>query len=138
AARGGCGDEGAGAWDVVVGDDPLVLPLREEVLRILGSAVELGVALLAAEAPHLGHREAVDPGHGEPLLHVLELERLDDGLDLLHDAPAGDSASSARLSGSTSTTGSPRTPSFRPGVCSRTRRATVAVERPRVRATRAI
>ena len=77
----------------VVGHHDFHLDLREEVHRVLAAAIELGVALLTAEAPHLGHGHPDDPDAGEGLLHVVELERLDDGFDLFHVAlPAGGNA----------------------------------------------
>src|SRR3989338_3357252 len=70
--------------DEVIRDDDLDLDLREEVDRVLAAAVELGVSLLSAEAAHLRHRHADDADAREGLLDVVELERLDDRLDLLH------------------------------------------------------
>ena len=46
--------------DELVRDDDLDLHLRQEVDDVLGAAVELGVALLAAEALHLGDGHALD------------------------------------------------------------------------------
>ena len=63
---------------VGVVDQDLDLDLRHELDRVLGAAVHLGVAALAAEALHGRRRE---PVHTERLhrgLHVVELERLDD------------------------------------------------------------
>ena len=72
------------------GDHHLDLHLRQEVDHVLGAAIELGVALLAAEALHLGDGEPGDADLGERLAHFVELERLDDGFDLLHDrSPSG-------------------------------------------------
>src|SRR4030095_16861748 len=71
------------------------LDLREEVHRVLATSIELGVALLTAKAPHLRHRHSDHPDAGEGLLHVVELEWLDDGLDLFHfSLPAGGNAPS--------------------------------------------
>src|SRR6266850_6601408 len=70
--------------DHAVADHHLDLHLGQEVHGVLRAAVELGVAFLAAEAAHLGHRHADDADLGERLLDVVELERLDDGFDLLH------------------------------------------------------
>src|SRR5215475_12699798 len=69
----------------VVGHDDLELDLGEEVDDVLAAPLPLGVALLAAEPPHLRHRHADYASAGERLLHLVELERLDDRLDLLHD-----------------------------------------------------
>src|SRR5689334_21065671 len=43
--------------DLLVAHDDLELHLRQEIDDVLGAPVELGVALLAAEALHLRHRE---------------------------------------------------------------------------------
>ena len=70
--------------DEAVLDHHLDLHLGQEVDHIFGAAVELGVALLAAEALHFDHGH---PGHADlvqRVLDVVELERLDDRLDLLH------------------------------------------------------
>ncbi len=47
-------------------------------------AVHLGVAALAPEALHVGHGETVHTEVLERVLHVVELERLDDAHDELH------------------------------------------------------
>src|SRR5207245_6655617 len=65
-------------------DDDRDLHLREEVDRVFRAPVELGVPLLAAEAAHLRDRHADHADAGERLLDVVQLERLDDGLDLFH------------------------------------------------------
>src|SRR5882724_95537 len=70
--------------DEVVRHDDLDLDLREEVHRVLAAAIQLGVSFLAAEAAHLGHGHADHADAGERLLDVVQLERLDDRLDLLH------------------------------------------------------
>src|SRR6266496_4756002 len=70
--------------DLLVGEDQLHLDLREEVDDVFGAAIELGVALLAAEALHLGHRKARDADFGQRLAHFVELERLDDRFDFFH------------------------------------------------------
>src|SRR5437870_10012856 len=74
--------------------DPLVrdqhgdLHLGEEVDDVLRPAVELRVALLAAEALHLAHRQALHPHVGQPLLHLVELVGLDDRVDPFHGLSA--------------------------------------------------
>src|SRR2546427_12277908 len=68
----------------VVRHHHLDLDLGQEVDRVLRAPVELRVALLAAEAAHLGDGHADDTQLVERLLDVVELERLDHGLDLLH------------------------------------------------------
>jgi hypothetical protein len=44
------------------------------------------VALLPAEAAHLGHGHALDADPVQGFLHLVELEGLDHGLDLAHGA----------------------------------------------------
>src|SRR5215212_8627585 len=85
-----------GALDHVVGDDDLKLHLRQEVDDVLGAAVEFGVALLPAEPFRLDHGDALQPHLLERLLHLVELERLEDGFDLLHRGSAGRGAGSGR------------------------------------------
>src|SRR6266852_784161 len=62
----------------------LDLDLGEKVHRVLATSIELRVTLLAAESPHLGHRHPDHSDSGQGFLHVVELEGLDDGFDLLH------------------------------------------------------
>src|SRR5207244_11909996 len=76
-------------------DDALDLDLREEIDRVFRAPIELGVSLLAAEAAHLRDRHADHADAGERLLDVVQLERLDDGLDLLHLRPPRESRSRA-------------------------------------------
>src|ERR1700730_7043973 len=62
----------------------LDLDLGEKVHRVLTATVELRMPLLPAEAADLRNRHADNAYPGQRLLDVIELERLDDGLDLLH------------------------------------------------------
>jgi hypothetical protein len=62
----------------------LDLHFRQEIDHVLRAAVELGVALLPAEALHFGDREAGHADFGERLAYFVELERFDDRFDLLH------------------------------------------------------
>src|SRR5947209_5461948 len=90
ACAGGCGDGFEGAGELVVGDDHLDLDLGKEVHDVLGAAVELGLALLAPVALGLDDSHALHAQLLQGLLHLVELERLDDGFDLFHrssDAP---------------------------------------------------
>ena len=68
-------------------DDDLDLHLRQEVDDIFRAPIEFGVALLPAEALGLGDRDALDADLVKRILHVVELERLDDRFDLFHDGP---------------------------------------------------
>ena len=70
--------------EILVGDDDLDLHLGQKVDDIFGAAIKLGVALLAAEALRLEDGDALDARLLQRLLHLVELERLDDRLDLLH------------------------------------------------------
>src|SRR5439155_1003036 len=49
-----------------------------------GAAIELGVALLAAEALDLGDGDALHPDARQCFAHFVELEWLDDGRDEFH------------------------------------------------------
>src|SRR6187551_3256494 len=85
---GGRGDRLDHLLGLRVGHDDLELHLGQEIDDVFGPAVKLGVALLAAEALGLGHGDARDADLVQRLLHLVELERLDDGLDLFHWSPA--------------------------------------------------
>src|ERR671913_2259956 len=73
-----------GLFDHLVLDDELELHLGQEVDDIFGAAVELGMALLAAEALGLEHGNTLETDLIEGVLHLIELEGLDDRFDLLH------------------------------------------------------
>src|SRR5690606_21337166 len=59
-----------------------------EIDDVLGAPVQLGMSLLPAETLGLGHGDPRDSDFVQRLLHFVELERLDDGLDLFHWSPA--------------------------------------------------
>src|SRR5437660_1406686 len=67
--------------DGFVGDGDFNFHLRKEVHRVFAAAVDLRVALLAAETLDLGDSHTLDPDFGESGFHFLELEGLDDGDD---------------------------------------------------------
>ena len=67
--------------------DHLDFDLGQEVDHVLGASVQLGVPLLTAEALDLGHGHALQADLLQRLLDLVELERLDDRLDLLHRIP---------------------------------------------------
>src|SRR6266536_476971 len=77
------------AFDEIVGDDHLDLDLGQEIDDVLRTAIELGMALLAAETLNLRHREPADADIGERFAHLVELERLDDGFDFFHRCSQG-------------------------------------------------
>ena len=59
-------------------DEHLDLDLRDELDLVLVAAERLGLAALAAVALDLADGEAEDAGAPQRLLHLFELERLDD------------------------------------------------------------
>ena len=74
--------------DQAVLDDDLDLHLGQEVDDIFGPAIELRMALLPAEALHLGDGDSGNARIVKGVLHVVELERLDDRFDFFHRASA--------------------------------------------------
>ena len=81
---GGAADRLDGFFDHLVAEHNLDLHLGEKIDDVFGAAIKFGVALLAAEALGLGHGDALQADLLQRLLHLVELERLDDRLDLLH------------------------------------------------------
>src|SRR6185312_8164210 len=75
--------------DEVVGDDDLDLHLGQEIDDVFGAAIEFGVALLAAEALGLCDGDSLHSDGLERFLHLVQLERLDDGFDLFHGVLLG-------------------------------------------------
>src|SRR5262249_57291991 len=73
-----------GITRTVVGHQDRHLHLGEEIDHVLGPTVELGVPFLTAEPLHLAHRHPLHADGLEALLHFIELEWLDDGIDPLH------------------------------------------------------
>src|SRR5918998_2451989 len=65
--------------DQAVLHDYFDLHLRQEVDDVFGAAIELRVPFLAPEAFHLGDGDAGNARLVKRVLHVVELERLDDG-----------------------------------------------------------
>ena len=61
-----------------------ILTFGQKIHRVLAAAVDLGVALLAAESLDLGYGHALDAGFGQGLLHLFQFERFDDGDDQFH------------------------------------------------------
>src|SRR5512146_612839 len=70
-------------------DDNLQLNLGQKIDHVLGAAVEFGMALLASEALHFADRQPLHPDARERLFDLVELERLDYRLNLLHMIPPG-------------------------------------------------
>src|SRR5262245_21396964 len=81
---GGTADRLDGFFDHIVAQNNLDLHLGEKIDDVLRAAIEFGVPLLPAEALGLGHGYSLQPYLLQGLLHFVEFERLDDGLDLLH------------------------------------------------------
>ena len=77
-----------GPLDEGIGQDDLELHLGQEIDHVLGAPIELRVALLTAETLRLDDGDALEADLLERLLHLVELERLDDRFDLLHAARA--------------------------------------------------
>src|SRR3989304_818910 len=84
AGLGGLGDGRKGPVDESVLHDDLDLHLGNEVDHVGGAAVDLLLAAGPPEALDLGDGHALPADLGGALLHLVELEGLDDGLDLLH------------------------------------------------------
>src|SRR5208282_4445621 len=73
-----------GPFDKGVIEHDLNFDLGQEVNHVLCSAIHLGVSLLPPEALDLGDGHAGDANLVQRILHIVELERLDDRFDLLH------------------------------------------------------
>jgi signal transduction histidine kinase len=95
----GFGDGLDRALDQRVGDNCLDLHLRQKVHDVLGAAIELRVAFLAAEAFDLGNRQTADTHVGQRLANFVELERLDDRGDLFHGRSLVDDFDLVRAAG---------------------------------------
>jgi len=77
--------------DQFVADHDLDFDLGQKVDDVFRAAIEFGVSLLPSETLGLGHRDTLKPDLLKRFLDLVELERLDDGFDLLHRAPPGHS-----------------------------------------------
>src|SRR5215467_1469244 len=73
-----------GLLDHVVAEHDFDFHLREKIHHVFGAAIELGVPLLPPKALGLSNRNTLKANLLERLLHLIELERLDDGLDFFH------------------------------------------------------
>jgi hypothetical protein len=81
---GGC-DRGDCLGREVVGDDDLKFGLGQEINRVFGSTIDLGVAFLAAEAFHFSDGHAFDADGGKGFFDLFQFEGLDDGDDEFHE-----------------------------------------------------
>src|SRR5260370_1637821 len=84
AGMGRGADRLDGFLDHLILDDQLDLHLGQEVDDVFGAAIQLGMALLAAEALGFQHRDALQPDLVQRVFDLVELEGLDDRFDLLH------------------------------------------------------
>src|SRR4051794_14225611 len=81
---GRLGDRLDRAIDEGVVDDDLDLHLGQEAHGVLRTAIDLGLALLAAKALHFTDRQALDAERGQRVAHVVQLEWLEDRHDHFH------------------------------------------------------
>src|SRR6266550_7588920 len=77
-----------GFLDHVVAEHNLDLHLGEKIHDVFGPPVKFGMTLLAAEAFGFGHGNALQADLLQGLFHLVELERFDHRLDLLHAFPS--------------------------------------------------
>jgi hypothetical protein len=84
---GGIHDRLNSALDEPVIEHDLDFDLGQEVDHVLRPAIDFRVALLPAEALDLGDRHAGNPDFVQRVLHLVELEGLDDRFDLLQRFP---------------------------------------------------
>src|SRR5262249_10292887 len=97
AGAAGLDDGVDGGLDEVLVDGDLELDLAEQVDGQLVAAVDLGLALLPAEALDVDDGQAEDLDLGEGLLDLLQLAGLNDGQDELHGGtPGGRRAGASR------------------------------------------
>jgi hypothetical protein len=89
AGLGGAPDRVDRLLDQVIPDHDLDFHLWQEVDDIFRTAIEFSVSLLAAEALGFGNGDTLQSDFLKRLFHLVELEWLDDGFDLLHWAPPG-------------------------------------------------
>src|ERR1700684_1757842 len=69
---------------ILVRNDDFDLHLGQKVDDILSPPIKLGMSLLPAEAFRFEDGDSLDSGLLQRFLHLVEFERLDDRLDLLH------------------------------------------------------
>src|SRR5665213_408782 len=84
AGLGGAPDRVDRLLDQVVRDHDLDFDLGQEVHDVLRPAIKFSVPLLPTEPLGFGDGNALQPDLLERLLHLVELERLDDGFDFFH------------------------------------------------------
>jgi hypothetical protein len=84
SGAGGVDDRLHRAFDHGVVADHFDLHLGEEVHHVFGAPVQLGMALLPPEPLGLDDRDALQAHLVQRFFHLIQFERLDDGLDFLH------------------------------------------------------
>ena len=84
AGRSGLDDRLDDPIGIGIGHRDFQLQLGQKIDHILGSAIQLGVAFLAAESLDFGNRHAGHADLAERVAHVVEFERLDDGSNHFH------------------------------------------------------
>src|SRR5271156_1595773 len=83
-----CADDGGyHRVDLIFGHRDFDLELGQEVHRVFGAAIDLGMTLLAPEALGFGHGKSMHTGTGKRVPDVVELEWLDDCHDEFHGCP---------------------------------------------------
>src|SRR4051812_24773909 len=75
-----------GFFDHVIAEDNFDLHLGKEIHDVFGTAIELGMPLLAPESLRLGDRDALQSVFLKGLLHLVEFEGLYDCFELFHCA----------------------------------------------------
>src|SRR5947207_4020318 len=70
--------------DQVIPDHDLDFDLGQEIHNVFGAAIEFGVPLLSPETLGFGDGDALQSDLLKRLLHLVELEWLDDGFDFFH------------------------------------------------------
>src|SRR5215211_527803 len=75
-----------GFVEQIIAENNLDLHLGQEIHDVLGSAVEFRMTLLPAKALGFGDGNALQTDLLQSFFHLVELERLDDGLDFFHRA----------------------------------------------------
>src|SRR5438477_6822303 len=82
-------DRGDRLRDALVRHEDRELHLGQEIDDVFGAAEELRVALLPPKTRHVVDRHSLHPDRREAILHLIELERLDDRVDPLHTRQRG-------------------------------------------------
>src|SRR5215208_6875290 len=86
AGLGSTADRVHGFFDHVVGKNNFDLHLGQKIHHVFGATIKLRVSLLASEAFGLDDRDPLQSDLLKSLLHLVELERLDDCFELLHSS----------------------------------------------------